>query len=355
MHDTLPNLGLPHGGEWVDAYDKLGIVIGTPLTIQSLSASSVKISTQAATPEAGDGYQLILKGQSLTTGKNSNKIWLSSQSGGAINVSLLPSLAMLLHDGFGNPISSLSNAVDIHDACVHKVPVNELFHRHTGIITTIATAVTAGDTSITVADGSAFTNSNPFQIEDLTKKEVTFPTIISGGGTNTFILDRPIDNNFAVGSTLEEVSTNLAVVGSLASPVSFQLIPDIEQMWHIVRFLIAMVHDTAADDSRFGNIAGGLQNGCILRAYNGTLDQYRTFTSWKSNFDVKMDMFDLAYTDKAGGGNFGTNGRGSIRDGTRAVPHLDDSAGDFLELLIQDDLSSLIKFNLKGQGHIEGL
>jgi len=264
-------------------------------------------------------------------------------------------LPIALFDGNGNPISSLKGAIDIHVADVHDIPVNELFHRHTGIETTLAVAASAGDTAITVADGSAFSDGGPFQIESTAAIEATFPIIISGGGTNTFVLDRPLDNDFAIGSTVEEVSTNLNVVGSLGAPVSFQLIPDLDQIWHIKRFLIAQELTSAGDDSRFGNITDGLQNGCVLRAYNGATNQWRTFTNWKTNFDIKMDMYDFEYTDKVGAGNYGVAGRGSIAQGTGAVPKLDGGAGSYLELLVQDDLSDLIRFNLKGQGHIEGL
>lgn len=264
-----------------------------------------------------------------------------------------------LTDGYGNPINSLKGAIDIHPADVHDVPVNELFHRHTGVDTTLAAPALAGATSITVVNDTGFADGNTFQIEEtvdgVTAIEVTFPTIVSGVGTNTFILDRPLDNTFGDTATVEVVTTDMAVLGTIADPVAFQLIPDSVQEWHIVRFLLGMTLDTAADDSRFGNIAGGLPNGCILRAYDGATDRHRTFTNWKTNLDIKMDMFDLLYTDKAGAGNFGVNGRGSIRDGTGATPKLNGLNGSYLELLIQDDLTGLILFNLKGQGHIEGL
>lgn len=248
----------------------------------------------------------------------------------------------------------LFGADNFHDADVHNVPVNELFHRHTGEETTLTVATVGGEsTSIQVASGVGFANGDNFQIENATAIEATFPTIISGGGTTTWVLDRPLDTTFEIGATIERVSTNLAVNGSV-TPVSFKVLADTDQIWHIVRFLLAMTHSTAADDSRFGNVTA-LTNGCILRGFNGEADQYRTFTDWKSNFDIKMDMFDVTYTDKAGSGNFGTNGRGSIRDGTGAVPRITQESGDFLELLVQDDLTGLIKFNLKAQGHIEGL
>ena len=86
MHDTLSNVELPKGGEWIDVYTALGIAIGTPLTIRSLSANSAKISIQDASPESADGHQLIIKGQSLTLDEGSSGVWASSQAGGSINV-----------------------------------------------------------------------------------------------------------------------------------------------------------------------------------------------------------------------------------------------------------------------------
>ena len=262
----------------------------------------------------------------------------------------------IVGDG-GGPYKTLNGAVNVHDADVHNIPINELFHRHTGVNTTLAVAANAGDTSITVASDVGFTSGDHFQIEDGVI-ETTFPTIISGVGSNTWTLDRPLDNNFSIGDPVEAVSTNMAVAGSIGSPVSFRLIPDLDQVWHIVRFLLGMVHASAADDGLFGSRVA-LVNGCILRGFNATTGQYRTFTNWKNNGDIKMDMFDIVYTDKAGPGVFGTNGRGSIKAGTGAAPRIDGAAGDYLELLIQDDLTigapEITRFQLKGQGHIEDL
>ena len=87
MHDTLPNVALPKGGEWIDVYTTLGIAIGTPLVIQSLATASVQISIKSTSPVSADGHQLILKGQSLTIDEGSNGVWVGSQSGGSINIS----------------------------------------------------------------------------------------------------------------------------------------------------------------------------------------------------------------------------------------------------------------------------
>ena len=255
----------------------------------------------------------------------------------------------------GGPYKTTDGVPGVHVVNIHKVPVNELFHKHTGVSTTIAVDVAAQQRNIIVADGSLIADGAILQLENGVI-ETTFPTVIGGGGTNTLTLDRPLDNAFSVGDSVEVITTNMAVDGSI-TPVAFRLIPDKDQVWHIVRFLLGMVHNSAADDSTFGSIPA-LLRGCTLRAYSAALGQYRTFTNWKANSDIKMDMFDVVYTDKAGGGDFGTNSRGSVEIGTGASPTIDGAAGDYLELLIQDDLTAggeLILFQLKGQGNIEGM
>ena len=240
----------------------------------------------------------------------------------------------------------------VHILDTHFAPVNEYFHLHAGTSTTLAVEVASGDTSIEVVSPTGFVVGSEIQIENGVI-EGTFPIITVVAGS-VLTLDRPLDNGFDVGDTVELITTDMSVSGSLGSPVAYRLIPNKDQIWHITRVLIGMVHPTASADDFFGDIAT-LANGCVLRAYNGAADQYGTFTVWKSNGDMKMDMYDVAYTDKAGGGEHGTNGRGSIKIGTGAVPRLDGSKGDYLELLVQDNISALTLFRLKGQGHFESI
>jgi len=256
------------------------------------------------------------------------------------------------HDGEGNPLNSFRGSINTHDACIHELPVNELFHRHEGTITTVAADSLAGDYSVTVADSTGLIALDHIQIENGVI-ETSFPQIISVVG-NVLNLDRPLDNAFYIGDTVEKVEFNMAVDGSV-TPVSFRLIPDKDQTWHVVRFLFSMTHDSAGDLGLFGNL-DPLVFPIILRGYNATTNQHRTFTSWKTNAEIKNDMFDVEFdTRSSGGGTFGTSGRGSIKLGAGAAPHLDGAAGDYLELLVQSDLTGLISFNLKAQGHIEGM
>ena len=257
-----------------------------------------------------------------------------------------------LLDGEGSPIGSFRGALNVHDADVHNLPVNELFHRHTGVNTTLAVASASQSYSIEVASVVGINALDFIQIENGVI-ETTFPQIITIVG-NVLNLDRPLDNAFNIGDTVEVVEFDMNVDGSV-TPVSFRLIPDKDQVWHIVRFLFSMTHPTSGDLGLFGNLPS-LVFPVILRGYNAETDSYRTFTSWHSNADIKVDMFDVEFDSRSsGGGTYGTSGRGSIKAGTGAVPRLDGTAGDYLEILIQADLTGLLSYRLKAQGHIEGL
>jgi len=122
-----------------------------------------------------------------------------------------PYTPMRLHDANGNEIHSFKNSLNIHDADVHSVPINEYFHRHAGAETTLSASITPGDTSITVADGTGLTNGKKIQIENGVI-ETTFPTITDDAASPLLILDRQIDNAFAIGDTVEEVTTNMNVL-----------------------------------------------------------------------------------------------------------------------------------------------
>jgi hypothetical protein len=110
--------------------------------------------------------------------------------------------------------------------------------------------------------------------------------------------------------------------------------------------MLSAVFSTAGDDGDFGNQTA-LTNGLVLRQNLST----GIFTSavWKTNGELKLDMFDLPYTDKAPAGAFGMNGRFTNKKIDVSYA-LDGTAGDFLEILRQDDIT-LTTLEFKAQGH----
>lgn len=249
----------------------------------------------------------------------------------------------------GGPYKTFKGAVNIHAAEVHTRLVNELFHLHTGIINTLAVDVNSGDTAIQLVNATGFPAGSVLQIND-GQIETTFPIITDLPGGNVLTLDRPLDFGYLTGNQVEIVHTDLrTTVGSLAAPVIHKIMPAPGEIWYINRIIITMTHTVEATDDKFGGITA-LTNGIVLRAnVNG---QFGSFTNWKTNGDIIGDMYDVRYSDKAGPSLFGTSARGSFSRIGVSV-RLDGNVGDFLDVLVQDDITGQSSFFINAQGYIE--
>lgn len=352
MSDTLPNVKLPKGGAWVNIYAALGISVGTSLTVQALTESSIQFSIKATKPLDEDGYKLLLKGEQLAVPVDSSGLWMSSLSGGAINADVAGSPAPVsLQDGYGNQINSVGGAINVHQADVHNVVINQYIHQDTAVVTTIAVQTSIGDVSFTVADSTGFVAGSFIHI-NTTTIETTHPEIISVVG-NVITVDRPLDRVHFVGDIIDKVFIDMAFagqVGTLAAPQIYVGEPPPGEVWHITRLLFSMIHGTAGDLGLFGNLAA-LTNGVVIRSK--VSGQFGTLTNWKINGDIKTDMYDVDFDPRSGGqGNFGTSGRGSFSR-TGAVLRLDGNQGDQFQVLVQDDITDLGFFAMKIQGHLE--
>ena len=360
MSDNLTNIPLPTN-EWVDLYDLSGITVGQPLIVENVGVADIYLAVQATQPAKDHKAYNILKRDDdirLTNTLGDLGAWaFCNTSKGLIGVAeregFQPLLNSALHDGYGNPISSLKGAIDVHQADVHTIPVNDYVHRHISP-TTLAAPVTAGDIQMQVVDATGFIVGEYVHMGPIgNTKESTHPQVTVQdipGGIVTF--DRPIDFSYVIGEDVSVAIVNLvtgSAGASLVAPVVYRYRPHNGFIEHIERLLFSMIHNTAADDSKFGGEAA-LINGIVIRAFvNG---QYGTFTNWKTNADIKLDMYDVEYTSKSGGGDFGVNGRGSFNR-IGVVIKLDPAVGDFVEFLVQDP-QLILSLKVKMQGHVEG-
>ncbi|MCK5018482.1 MAG: hypothetical protein KAS32_15590 [Candidatus Peribacteraceae bacterium] len=173
--------------------------------------------------------------------------------------------------------------------------------------------------------------------------------VVTNVVTNTITIDRPIDHIYPSASTLGRiVTTEMAVDGS-STPQIFTVRAGTTPI-DFTRFILTMLDGTAMDDGKFGGL-DSLDNGTVIRVV--TEGNVRTLTHWRSNADLKDDMYDVTYSNKAPAGQFGLSSRWTFTKGEFVVD-LDGSTGDYLEILVQDDLSGLADFEVKGQGRIFG-
>ncbi|MCK5608278.1 hypothetical protein KAR91_40730 [Candidatus Pacearchaeota archaeon] len=249
-------------------------------------------------------------------------------------------------------ISSYRGVLNVNSAWVHRKIVNETFHEHDSAQTTPSGSVSAGDTSIVVNDATGFVAGDTIKLEEGSTQEIGLITLTNVDlGTDTLTLDRPLGNDYTTAAIIEKVVANMAVNGSLTVPVVFEIDVPPGTVWQITRLLISIVSTTAPDDGKFGGITA-LTNGVALRA---TTAAGRTvvYGNWKTNGDMKLDMYDVDYSDRAPAGNYGTSGRWTFTK-SEVVAEIDGDADPVqkLDILIQDDLTGLEDFKVKAQGRV---
>ena len=273
---------------------------------------------------------------------------IQDEDDATLNKSVLSGESSL--DGNFDNVTTYRGALDVNSAWLHRKIVNETFHFETATQTTLSTAAAIYDTSIIVTDATGIIVGDQVKIQEGAIQEIGTLTITIVAGT-TLTLDRPIANNYTTSADIIKVETNMAVNGSLAAPVIFEIDPPITNIWQITRILISMTDQTSMDDAKFGGLVA-LTNGVSLRA---TTSAGRTvvFANWKSNQDLKLDMFNVDYSTKAPAGFFGLNGRWTFT-ASEVVAELDGDADPIqkMEILIQDDLTGLDTFIIRAQGRV---
>jgi len=322
---------------------------------------TVRIAVSIAQPTKSNTayHELGGKDAPLTINLVDQDIWaLAMTDKSALIITELDPAQTALFDGYGNPIGSLKGAVNIHDADVHNSVVNRYMHRHTTVQTTLTTAVVGDGTEYTidVADATGFAIGNYLHI-NTGIEEITHPRLTSSNpalpttGPATFTLDRRLDYAHSIGdAVVQSVIDMSSVAGSIANPVIYYAAPYGIDVWHVTRIMFELTHGTAGDLGLFGDLPA-LTNGIILRAKVN--NEYYTFTNWKQNSHMKVDMYDVQFDPRSGGGgSYGTTGRGTFTK-AGAVLRLDGALGDRLELLVQDDITLLDSFTMKAQGHPE--
>jgi hypothetical protein len=227
--------------------------------------------------------------------------------------------------------------------------VNKHLRRYTAVTTTLTVAVVGHGTesTITVASATGFSVGDSIHING-TGLETTEPIITAINGL-VFTLDRPLDAAHAIGSDVTQSIINMALaVGTLAAPLEYFIAPPAGEIWQITRLLFSMTHPSAGDLGTFGNLTA-LTNGVILRVERNGV--YRTLTNWKTNADIKEDMFDITFDIRSGGGSYGTSGRGTFAK-SGSILELNGDTLDKVEIYIQDDITALTHFTMKMQGHV---
>lgn len=165
---------------------------------------------------------------------------------------------------------------------------------------------------------------------------------------NAITVDSPIDFAYSTGITHKSGLRDMAVDGSSA-PVIFELAPIPGISWHISRMFFSVSSINKMDFTKFGSIAP-LVNGCLLRIKNG--NTHNVF-NWKTNGAIITRGSSHDFVSKEGGGEHAFVAESAFSGQAKrgAAVRVSGDDGDAIQVVIQDDLSSLGSVSVVVQGH----
>jgi len=201
------------------------------------------------------------------------------------------------------------------------------------------------DTEITVDD---ITGAGVGDCMNISENGRTFQAIILSIVDSTITFNAPSDQAFTTSADVCFGEWNMNVNGASASKI-YRIAPPAGAEWDIVRIIIGMSDNVEMDDGKFGGISS-LTNGVVLRVKNGYTKNVFVVSD---NGGFRERSFDIIYADKAPAGTYGFGCRrtfgGQSKNGVTI--RLNGDNGDELQLIIQDDLTDLLKLAIVCQGH----
>lgn len=167
---------------------------------------------------------------------------------------------------------------------------------------------------------------------------------------NEITLDSPMDYPFTTDTERCHIhKIDMNVDGSV-TPKEFHVIPPLGVKYNITNVVFFIGDDAAMDHTKFGGIAA-LPKGLILRKEDGiTQNVYNV----KSNGDLSLRNFHIRYDDRAPGSNYGFQSLSNFggRENRNVIFRLNGDQAEELKIIVQDDLTSLTKFQAIAQGHV---
>jgi hypothetical protein len=222
--------------------------------------------------------------------------------------------------------------------------------------TTTTGAVAIDDYIIPVTDATGISAGKYLAIFDPTSVRFMNAFVVSVSVLNVTI-DRPLDFAFPIGSYVDVSDTNLAkngavtpIVAGIRNNAGAVPPPGINLTMDVTRVLFHCVGTSAFDLTTFGDRVK-LPNGFMMRRRDGVY--YNIFNS-KTNGELKGIMFDfdIVATGTVGQGEDGFFGRLTFGGQNKMGVVHRIALNEDLEIIIQDDLSSLTLLEVVAEGSI---
>lgn len=248
-----------------------------------------------------------------------------------------------------SPLES-NGAIPINIQDQHSRAFDVFLTQDVGSSTTLTTDVIEDAYTMSATTGHGLIQGDMFILRDSVGQRGWTGIVITVAGDNTVNVDRPISFAFPSASTVvQEVSKDMNVNGAI-TPVTFKLSSPLLDELDITRIMIQMTTTDVALWDEFGDIASGATfRGIQCRLVNGeTADLWNAKTNGElANLMYDIQFFDATHPQAVNG----IAGRMTYAGQAKHGVTLRIGAGESLEVIVQDDLSSLLTFHIIVAGH----
>ena len=220
------------------------------------------------------------------------------------------------------------------------------------VVTTLALDTVIDERTIEVASATGIIAGKYIVMFSTVLNKVMFCNVLSVSGT-TITIDTPIDSIYESGTIISVGDKNIVANGSV-TPVVYSLRSTSEQTllnFHVTRIILVSKTSSVGDMSMFGDIAGGLTNGIVLRKVDGKNENIFNAKTNGNLMNIMYD-FDILSAVNPRQGQNGFKGRMTFAGQNKMGVAVKLAPGEDLELVVQDDLSSLDGFVIIAEGHL---
>lgn len=260
---------------------------------------------------------------------------------------------LLVRDGVGNSLPvNPGGGIDVNNQDQTTPSIITKFNKVLNS-TTLAAEAARGSRDIVVADATGFIIGRYIILFNPTTERYMWGYATNVVGT-TVTLDTPLDSTFPIGTYVDSAITNMNVNGSV-TPQVFGLRgtgspPGVDLAADITRIITSCETDSPVNLTLFGDLPA-LANGLVLRRRNG---DFYNILNVKDNFEIAGIQFDFnvsqALNPAQGIDGFVCRLTFGGQNKIGVVQRL--PIGDDLEIIIQDDLTGLVRFEIVAEGHI---
>lgn len=217
--------------------------------------------------------------------------------------------------------------------------------------TTLTVTTAKDDYIISVTSATDFVVGQYLTLYSIASNRVYFSNILAIN-TLDITLDRPLDFEFnSADSVISVGNTNMNVNGSVTPQIFGVRNPvvggDIPLAIDITRLMFNCLTSTTPILTDFGDITGGLLRGIVIRKIDG---EYHNILNAKSNSELKNMMYDFEIETAAAAAQDGFNGRITFAGQNKMGVVIRLQEGEDLQIIIQDDLTSLDNFEIIAEG-----